>query len=82
MALLEDLFDLTHALYRQGWQGIPKLKGFSATAVGVAALNYEGILRKVKQNHYDNLTRRAYLKPVERIALIPRAVVGVYGSFL
>lgn len=82
IALLEELFDLTHTLYRQGWQGIPKLKGFSATAVGVAALNYEGILRKVKQNHYDNLTRRAYLKPVERIALIPRAVAGVYGGFL
>lgn len=82
VALLEDLFDLTSTLYRHGWQGIPKLKGFSATAVGVAALNYEGILRKVRQNHYDNLTRRAYLKPVERIALIPRAVVGVYGSFL
>ena len=82
VALLEELFDLTNTLYRRGWQGIPKLKGFSATAVGVAALNYEGILRKVKQNHYDNLTRRAYLKPVERIALIPRAVVGVYGGFL
>ena len=82
VALLEELFELTHTLYRQGWQGIPKLRGLSATAVGVAALNYEGILRKVKQNHYDNLTRRAYLKPVERIALIPKAVAGVYGGFL
>lgn len=72
--LLEQLFSLTHTLYRQGWAGIPQLHGTASIAVGVAALNYEGILRKVKQNSFDNLNKRAYLKTHERLALIPRAV--------
>ena len=38
------------------------------------------LLRKLRQNGYDNLNRRAYLRPVERVALIPRAVVGVVAG--
>ena len=76
VALLEELLERTHALYREGWRGIPKLHGAARGAVGVAALNYEAILRKLRQNGYDNLTRRAHLQPLERLALIPRAVVG------
>ncbi|MCA9836279.1 MAG: phytoene/squalene synthase family protein [Trueperaceae bacterium] len=82
IALLEELSDLAHKLYRSGWQGIPKLKGVAATAVGVAALNYEGILHKLRQNGYNNLTERAHLKTYERIALIPKAFYSVYGSAL
>lgn len=80
VALLEELAGLTHGLYRLGWQGIPRLHGTAATAVGVAALNYEGILRKLRQNRYDNLTRRAYLRPLERLVLIPRALAGVVAG--
>ncbi len=76
VALLEHVAERTHALYREGWRGIPKLHGVAGTAVGVAALNYEAILRKLRQNDYDNLTRRAHLKTLERIALIPRAIKG------
>ncbi len=79
IALLGELTEYAGSLYRQGWQGIPKLNGVAATAVGVAALNYEGILQKLRQNGYDNLTRRAYLRPVERLVLIPRAVYSVYS---
>jgi len=79
IALLEELSEHASALYRQGWAGIPKLNGVAATAVGVAALNYEGILQKLRQNGFDNLTRRAYLRPVERLVLIPKAFYGVYG---
>ncbi len=75
--LVEELAERAHALYREGWRGIPRLEGMAAAAVGVAALNYEAILRKVRQNRYDNLTRRAHLRPHERLALIPRALVGV-----
>ena len=81
-ALIEDLAERAHALYRSGWNGIPKLHGIAATAVGVAALNYEGILRKLRQNDYDNLSRRAYLRPLERLVLIPRAVAGVYAGLV
>jgi 15-cis-phytoene synthase len=82
VALLEELADVTYKLYRKGWHGIPKLHGVGKTAVGVAALNYEGILTKLRQNRYNNLTQRAHLKPLERIALIPKAVYSVYGGVL
>ena len=77
VALLEDLAARAHALYRQAWRGIPRLEGVSAAAVGVAALNYEGILRKLRQNGHDNLTRRARLRRIERLATIPRALAGL-----
>ena len=56
------------------------LLAVGALAVGVAALNYEGILHKLRRNGYDNLTRRAYLRPVERLVLIPKAVYSVYSA--
>lgn len=79
-ALLEELVALTHRLYREGWRGIPRLHGVASLGVAVAALNYEAILRKLRQNGFDNLNRRAYLRPVERIALIPRAVLQLAGG--
>jgi 15-cis-phytoene synthase len=75
IALLQELSTVTHRLYREGWRGIPRLHGVAALGVAVAALNYEGILRKLHQNGYDNLNRRAYLRPVERVALIPQALL-------
>jgi phytoene synthase len=80
VALLEELGAHANALYREGWRGIPRLYGVAALGVAVAALNYEGILRKLRQNGYDNLNRRAFLRPVERVALIPRAVVSVVAG--
>ncbi len=80
VALLEELAGITHALYREGWRGIPRLHGVAALGVAVAALNYEAILRKLRQNGYDNLNRRAFLRPVERIALIPRALLQLAGG--
>jgi 15-cis-phytoene synthase len=77
VALLEDLGGRAHALYRHGWRGVPRLHGSASLAVGVAALNYEAIVHKLRRNGYDNLTRRAYLRPHERLALIPRALAGV-----
>ena len=77
-ALVAELAQRAHGLYRRGWDGIPRLHGSAPVAVGVAALNYEGILHKLEQNGWDNLTRRAHLRSVERLALIPRAVMGAY----
>ena len=80
VALLEELVALTQALYREGWRGIPRLHGVAALGVAVAALNYEAILRKLRKNGFDNLNRRAYLRPVERIALIPRAMLKLAAT--
>ena len=77
-ALVAALAERAHGLYRSAWEGIPRLHGTAPAAVGVAALSYEGILHKLEQNRWDNLTRRAHLRSVERLALIPRAVVGAY----
>lgn len=76
--MIEALTHRAHGLYRSGWEGIPRLHGSAPAAVGVAALNYEGILHKLAQNRWDNLTRRAHLRSMERLALIPCAVVGAY----
>jgi 15-cis-phytoene synthase len=80
VALLEELAALTHQLYRDGWRGIPRLHGVASLGVAVAALNYEAILRKLRQNGHDNLNRRAFLRPVERVALIPRALLRLAGG--
>ena len=80
VALIEELAALAQRLYREGWRGIPRLHGVAALGVAVAALNYEAILRKLRQNGYDNLNRRAFLRPVERIALIPRALLQLAGA--
>ena len=80
VALIEELAELAQRLYREGWRGIPRLHGVAALGVAVAALNYEAILRKLRQNGYDNLNRRAFLRPAERIALIPRALLQLAGA--
>ncbi len=80
VTLLEEFADLAEAKYREGWKGIPKLHGAAGIAVGVASLNYEGILKKLRANRYDNLSRRAFLKTFERIALIPRAALTVWTA--
>jgi phytoene synthase len=75
--LLEELAGRADALYADAWVGIPRLRGLSAGAVALAALNYQGILAKLRANGYDNLTRRAYLRRTERLATLPRALVAL-----
>jgi 15-cis-phytoene synthase len=74
VALLEELAALAEERYQFGWRGIPRLHGVAAAGVAVAALNYQGIIGKLRQNEHDNLRRRAYLRTPERLALIPRAL--------
>ncbi len=80
VSLLEEFADLAEARYRDGWRGIPKLHGMAGIAVGAASLNYEAILHKLRQNRYDNLSLRAFLRPHERLALIPRAAMAVWSA--
>ncbi|MFO7544584.1 MAG: phytoene/squalene synthase family protein [Trueperaceae bacterium] len=75
VALLDELAAEARRLYREGWRGIASLRGGAAPAVAVAAWNYEAILHKIVQNGHDNLRRRAHLRPGERLATIPRALL-------
>lgn len=75
VALIDEIADEARRLYREGWSGIRQLHGGAAAAVAVAAWNYEAILHKIVQNGHDNLRQRAHLRPAERIATIPRALL-------
>jgi 15-cis-phytoene synthase len=75
--LLEVLASRADALYAEGRKGIPRLRGLSAAAVALAALNYQGILGKLRANGYDNLTQRAHLRSFERLATLPRALFAL-----
>lgn len=75
VALIDEIADEARRLYREGWSGIRNLHGAAAAAVAVAAWNYEAILHKIVQNGHDNLRQRAHLRPAERIATIPRALL-------
>ncbi len=75
--LLEELATRADALYREAWEGIPRLRGLSAAAVGLAALNYQAILGKLRANDYDNLRRRAHLRGLERLVTLPRALLAL-----
>lgn len=73
IALLRDLAGRAEHLYRCGWRSVPRLHGRGSLAVGLAALNYQRILHKLEGNRWDNFTRRAHLRPLERVALLPIA---------
>lgn len=70
MAYLEER---ARALYREGLKGLGGLRVGKA-AIALAALQYQAILDKLRLSGYDNLRRRAHLKPWERLGLIPRAL--------
>ncbi|GLV47155.1 phytoene synthase [Thermus sp. LT1-2-5] len=71
-ALLAHLEAQARALYREGLKGIPKLR-VGRAAIALAALQYQGILDKLKRMDYGNLWQRAHLKPWERLWLLPEA---------
>ncbi|MEZ0322126.1 MAG: phytoene/squalene synthase family protein [Thermus sp.] len=70
--LLAHLEAQARALYREGLKGIPRLRVGKA-AIALATLQYKGILDKLRLMGYENLGRRAHLKPWERLWLLPRA---------
>jgi phytoene synthase len=80
IALLEELSAIADARYAHGWRGIPRLQGVAALGVAVAALNYQAIVGKLRQNGYNNLSRRAYLRTPERLVLIPRALLALLNA--
>lgn len=58
-ALLAHLCGVAREWYREGWAGIPSLRGRAKYGVAVAARLYAGILDELAAQDYDNLNRRA-----------------------
>ncbi|GAA6733041.1 phytoene/squalene synthase family protein [Thermus oshimai] len=71
-ALLQHLEAKARALYREGLSGLKGLR-VGRAAVALAALQYQGILDKLRLQGYDNLSQRAHLRPWERLRLFPKA---------
>ena len=75
VALLSRLAAEARRLYREGLTGLRYLRQGRA-AVALAAFQYQGILDKLEQSGYNNLTQRAALRPHERLLLLPRAILA------
>jgi phytoene synthase len=73
VALMQELDRIARDLYREGWRGLPRLRGPAQIAVAVAATAYEGILNALERNGYDNFTMRASVSGRRKLAMIPGA---------
>ncbi|TBH21554.1 phytoene/squalene synthase family protein [Thermus thermamylovorans] len=73
-ALMAHLEAKARALYREGLSGLGGLR-VGRAAIALAALQYQGILDKLRLFGYDNLHRRAYLGTWERLRLLPKALL-------
>jgi len=74
-ALMAHLEGKARALYREGLEGLRLLK-VGRAAIALAALQYQGILDKLRLLGYDNLRHRAHLKAWERLLLLPKALLS------
>ena len=73
VALMRELEGIARELYREGWRGLPRLRGPAQIAVAVAATAYEGILTSLERNGFDNFTMRAHVSGRRKLAMIPSA---------
>ncbi|TFU17498.1 phytoene/squalene synthase family protein [Thermus tengchongensis] len=73
-ALMAHLETKARDLYREGLSGLSGLKRGRA-AIAMAALQYQGILDKLRLFGYDNLHHRAHLGTWERLRLLPKALL-------
>ncbi|WP_135256137.1 phytoene/squalene synthase family protein [Thermus caldilimi] len=73
-ALMAHLEAKARALYREGLSGLSGLR-LGRAAIAMAALQYQGILDKLRLFGYDNLHRRAHLGTWERLRLLPKALL-------
>ena len=73
VGLMRELDGIARNLYREGWRGLPRLRGPAQIAVAVAATAYEGILSAVERNGFDNFNKRASVSGRRKLAMIPSA---------
>lgn len=73
VSLMRELASEARRLYREGLVGLKYLKT-GRGAIALAGLQYQGILDKLEQGGWDNLSRRASLSGLERVMLLPKAI--------
>jgi len=73
VGLMRELAADAHRLYREGLGGLKHLR-IGRGAIALASLQYQGILDKLEQGGWDNLSRRASLSTYERVMLLPKAI--------
>lgn len=74
--LIERLMRYAETEYAHAREAIPMLPNGFGRAVAVAATVYEGIHSAIRDNGYDNLTRRAVVPKARKLALAARALAG------
>ena len=75
-ALIEELIAVAESDYDRSNDAIPRLPVEFRRAAGVASAVYRGIHDAIRENGYDNLTRRAYTTPSRKVILAASALVG------
>ncbi|MBL7978536.1 MAG: phytoene/squalene synthase family protein [Bacteroidetes Order II. Incertae sedis bacterium] len=68
--LMERMMQLAEQLYIEGFKGIHRLPARVRGGIRAAARLYREILNEVRQNEYNNLTRRAYVPTTRKIRLV------------
>jgi 15-cis-phytoene synthase len=79
-ALVERLLQEAEAEYRYAEPAIARLPDYFRKPVAVAARVYRGIHDRVRENGYDNLTRRAHTSFLDKIRLGAGALLAREGS--
>lgn len=71
IAFMKHQISRARMYYDRALRGVPMLSPESRLAVQSSLDCYGGILDKIEENGYDNLTKRAYVSKWEKLALIP-----------
>jgi phytoene synthase len=72
-ALMEELMEFAECRYQRAFQAIPALPRYFQRPVLVAALAYRGIHTALRRNGYDNIGRRAYTTPADKLRIAVKA---------
>jgi phytoene synthase len=78
--MIEDLIAVADADYRLAREGIPRLPSEFGRSVAAASAIYAGIHDGIRQNGYDNLTRRARTSPARKVWLATKAIWDLSAS--
>ena len=68
-ALLEDVMRHAEQAYARAGEALPQLPAFFRPAVAAASRLYRGIHDVIRENGYDNITRRAVVPAAQKLAM-------------